>query len=211
MDRDVPSSLCAQRWSPPLAAQTASRIQPFCVRWRLRSEVFRLTTRELTNAFRSLPTSRSPRECGLPRLGRHPSMILHRALHCAVPPTHTELLDVAGGLAFSRRACGQCGASGLQPLHKVHDPAAQGIGQDLQRLESDVALATLDLADVRAMQTRTVGEHVLRPPIFVPQCANLGPELSLYPLHQEKFGAMLVLAILVITSSRCAAKTLFLW
>jgi hypothetical protein len=49
----------------------------------------------------------------------------------------------------------------LQPLHQIDNPTAQGIGQDLQRLEGDVALPALNLADVRAMQPRTVGEHVL--------------------------------------------------
>jgi hypothetical protein len=86
-----------------------------------------------------------------------------------------------------------------QPLHQIDNPAAQGIGQDLQRLECDVRFAALDLADVRAMQPRTVGEHVLRPALLLPQCLHRGPDLLL-DLHQEEFGVMLVLSILVITS-----------
>jgi hypothetical protein len=59
-------------------------------------------------------------------------------------------------------------------------------------LKRDIGLTALDLADMRAMQTRMVGENVLRPTFFFPQSANLGSNLSLYPLHQEEFGAMLV-------------------
>ena len=58
--------------------------------------------------------------------------------------------------------------SGSKPPHQVHNPYIQGIGQDLERLERDVALAPFDLPYVRPMQTCLVGKQILRPSLLSP-------------------------------------------
>jgi len=77
-----------------------------------------------------------------------------------------------------------------ETLYQIHNPHAQ----------RDVALAPLDLTDVRPVEAGLVGEHVLRPALLLPQRAHLRPDLFLDGLHQEQFGASLFLTILVITS-----------
>ena len=53
---------------------------------------------------------------------------------------------------------------------------------------------------VRPMQARAVGEDVLGPPPFLPECPHLRPDPFLNVLHQKQFGGTLLLRILVITS-----------
>lgn len=50
-----------------------------------------------------------------------------------------------------------------QPLHQIHNPHAEGVREDLQRLKGDVALPTFDFSDVRPVQSGAVCEHVLGP------------------------------------------------
>ena|ERR1039458_8168879 len=87
-----------------------------------------------------------------------------------------------------------------QSLEQIDNPHAQAIGEDLERLKRNVALAPLDFADMRPVQTGPVGEDVLRPSVFLPQRPNVRPDFLLDGLHQEQFGATLLLTILVITS-----------
>lgn len=86
--------------------------------------------------------------------------------------------------------------------HQIHDPHTERIGKDLERLKGHVALPALDLAHVRPVQPRPVGEHVLRPAARLPERPHLRPNLFLDSLHQQQFGASLFLTILVITSKR---------
>ena len=86
-----------------------------------------------------------------------------------------------------------------QSFDQIDNPHAQPIGEDLERLKRDVALAALDLSDMRAVQSGPVGEHILRPSLFLPQRPNVRPDFFLDGLHQEQFGATLLLTILVIT------------
>ena len=88
----------------------------------------------------------------------------------------------------------------LQPADQIHYPHVQRVGQDLERLEGDVALAAFDFADVRTVQTGLVREHVLRPALPHTQRTHVRPDLLLDGLHQKQCGASLVLSILVITS-----------
>ncbi len=87
-----------------------------------------------------------------------------------------------------------------KPLYQIHDAHTEGIGDDLQRLNRDVALAALDLAHVRPVQAGFIGEHVLRPALFQAQPPHRRPDRFLDILHQKQFEATLVLRILVITS-----------
>lgn len=89
----------------------------------------------------------------------------------------------------------------LQPLHEVGETAAQRVGNGLERLKRHVALAPLNLADVRPVQARLVGEDILGPAALQAQCPNGRPKLLLNVLHQKQFVGSLVLGILVITSS----------
>ena len=86
-----------------------------------------------------------------------------------------------------------------QSLDQIDNPHSQPVSNDLERLKRDVALAPLDFADVRPVQSCPVGEHVLRPSVFLPQRPNVRPDFFLDGLHQDQFGATLLLTILVIT------------
>jgi hypothetical protein len=94
----------------------------------------------------------------------------------------------------------------LQPPNQILDPHVQGVRQDFERLEGDVALPALDPANVRAVQAGAVGEHVLGPSVLFAQRAHLRPDLLLDGLHQQQCGASLVLTILVITSTVMAGS-----
>lgn len=87
-----------------------------------------------------------------------------------------------------------------KPLHQIHDAHPERIGDNLQSLNRDVALATLDFAHVCAMQAGFVREHVLRPSLFQAQPPHRRPDRFLDILHQKQFEVTLVLRILVITS-----------
>src|SRR5258708_7514235 len=89
----------------------------------------------------------------------------------------------------------------LQPLHQISDADLQRIGDRLERLNRDVALAPLDLADMRPMQAGLVGEYVLGPAALEAQRPDGRAELLLNVLHQKQFAGSLVLGILVITST----------
>src|SRR5262245_1737129 len=71
----------------------------------------------------------------------------------------------------------------------------QCIGNSLQSLKADVALPTLNLPYVGSMKSGFIRKDILRPSLPLSQCSNFGPHLFLDVLHQEQFGAGLVLAI----------------
>ena len=77
----------------------------------------------------------------------------------------------------------------------------KGVRERLERLEGDVRLAPLDLADVRPVQAGSVRQHVLGPAAPQPEpphgLAQGGVEL----LHAAKCPGMLPETILVITSA----------
>ena len=54
--------------------------------------------------------------------------------------------DAGNGVRKSAKARG-----GLEPLHQIHDPDLQRIGQNLHRLKRGIALPALDFTDVRAV------------------------------------------------------------
>jgi len=84
------------------------------------------------------------------------------------------------------------------PQRKLHIPDevadldAQCIGHDLKCLNGDVALAAFDLADMRAIQPRAVGEYILRPFALQSQSPNGLPDPLLNVLHLQQFRATLV-------------------
>jgi hypothetical protein len=87
----------------------------------------------------------------------------------------------------------------LEPLYQIGDADVQGIGDDLQRSNGGVALASLYLANVRSLQAGFIGENILGPAALQAQRLNRRSELLLDVLHQGQFRGILVLSILVIT------------
>jgi|HubBroStandDraft_5_1064220.scaffolds.fasta_scaffold1611930_1 hypothetical protein len=68
---------------------------------------------------------------------------------------------------------------------EVADFHAKSVGYDLQRLDRHVALATLDLAHVCAIQAGSVAENILRPLAFKPKRSNGLPNPLLNILHRN--------------------------
>ena len=54
----------------------------------------------------------------------------------------------------------------LDPLHQVHHPTAQSVGNDFEGLDGDVAFATLDFPNVSTMQAGFVSKQILGPASF---------------------------------------------
>ena len=72
----------------------------------------------------------------------------------------------------------------LKAMHQIGDFDSQCVSDDLKRLNCHVALAALNLPNVRAIQSRSVGENVLRPTVLEPQRPHCLPDLLLNILHQ---------------------------
>jgi hypothetical protein len=87
----------------------------------------------------------------------------------------------------------------LQPPNQILDPHVQGVRQDFERLEGDVALPALDPANVRAVQAGAVGEHVLGPSVL--RSARTF-DLLLDGLHQQQCGASPVITSTPAAESR---------
>lgn len=97
---------------------------------------------------------------------RRPAISLAGAAGFAALPRLIETL-VGSGAQTELAVCSTSLQS--QTFHKFGDPHVQGIRDDLQRLKGHVAFPTLNLTNVRAVQSRSVGEDVLRPAVLFSQ------------------------------------------
>ena len=69
-----------------------------------------------------------------------------------------------------------CGPLALHRRHERRQADVEGIGQESDVHEADVALAALDPADVRAMEPGAFGERLLAQPLSCSQLANRSTE-----------------------------------
>jgi hypothetical protein len=87
----------------------------------------------------------------------------------------------------------------LDAFHEVRHLYAERVCQGLQGRDGDVGLAALDLAYVRGIQTRALRELHLRQSRFLPEFADIQPNLAIDRLHQPECVGMLLTGKLVIT------------
>ena len=81
-----------------------------------------------------------------------------------------------GGSAGPIRRRLGCGPLALHRRHERRQADVEGIGQESDVHEADVALAALDPADVRAMEPGAFGERLLAQPLSYSQLANRSTE-----------------------------------
>jgi hypothetical protein len=73
----------------------------------------------------------------------------------------------------------------LELPNQIVDFDAKGIGDNFESLNGDVGFATLDFADVCAVQAGSVAEFILRPAVLEPKRADCSANLLLNILHSR--------------------------